>query len=1152
MVDAGDVRAWRRGDVVLDLYEVLDVVTSGGMGLVYRVLHRGWGAELAMKVPRPELVATQGGLREFEDEAQTWVGLGLHPHTVSCAYVRRLGPLPGVFAEWVDGGSLAEAIRDGRLRDPDPRRATGRIVDVAIQFAWGLDHAHRAGLVHQDVKPANVMLARDGTAKVTDFGLAKARVRAGEDGVPRPDADPLVSFAGLTPAYCSPEQALAAEDGRTPLTRATDVWSWALSVLAMFTGGPPVRYGALGARAFEEFAARAPGLPPALTALLRACLHPDPAARPDRMDELAGELVTVYAQVAGHPYPRERPRPATLLADGLANQALSMLDLGHPAEAEALWERALRTDPHNPHAVFGRGLHRWRAGRLTDVELAGELQAVRATHGGDWIGDHLLGLVHLERGEPAEAAAFLEAAVRRAPGAPEPAAALERARRLRAPGPPVVLEGHTGGLGAIALGPGAATAVSGGRDGSSAPAPGSDGGTVRIWDLAAGRCVHAVPAHQGGSAGGVSALALSPCGRFVASGGGDGSLLLWDVRAGRVLHRFEEHPGRIASLAFSGDGSLLVSATEGGGVRVWATLGGRSVHTLQSEQDLGRGYDTSVAVTGDGAHVVKWEPTTRRLRVWDTGTGNLVRTMPLPGATVALGPGGRVALAVSDTGQRLVDPVAGLALRTVRFPAGRGGRFAVSGDGAWALTAGLQLWDLDGGRCLRTLPGDGGSLVAPVLSGDGRHALTAAGRTVHAWRLGPAGPRAPWSHARPRAAAELAREADTAGLALARARGHAERGDWARAAAEIRAARNVPGHERNRELLDLWRAAGRHGRPTAVTGAWEVRSLPDTERRVVSGSVLSGGGVLALRFGGWSLVWLVDIETGERLHALQVGGTSLGAMAFSPDGSRLLTGAGDGKVRVWDVASGACVHVFGGHRAEVGALAVSQDGRLAASGDEHGVVRVWDLARGRRRNVLKGHGGIVFTVAFGSGGRTLLVGDGQRVVTLWELDGERRHILPGRTPAAMSADGRTVVSCGHTVGTLWTADGTTGEGSGYVPGPSEELASIEVGADGGLAAALGPGHALRVFDVRAGRLLHRLSDSATCLAPAAGGRFAVSGESDGTLRVWDVPAGRCLHSFGAHTAAIEWAGLSADLRVAITRTRDQGTRVWELDWDYAF
>lgn len=206
---------WRRGDVVLDLYEVLDVVATGGMGLVYRVRHRGWDTELAMKVPRPELVGSERALHGFEAEAETWVGLGPHPHIVNCAYVRRVAPLPGVFAEWVAGGSLADAIADRRLRDPDPRRTTGRFIDVAIQFAWGLDHAHRSGLVHQDVKPANVMLTPDGTVKVTDFGLARARIRAGEDGIPRPDADPAVSLAGLTPAYCSPEQARASAGGLT-------------------------------------------------------------------------------------------------------------------------------------------------------------------------------------------------------------------------------------------------------------------------------------------------------------------------------------------------------------------------------------------------------------------------------------------------------------------------------------------------------------------------------------------------------------------------------------------------------------------------------------------------------------------------------------------------------------------------------------------------------------------------------------------------------------------------------------------------------------------------------------------------------------------------------------------------------------------------
>ncbi|MGW3465843.1 hypothetical protein ACWDE9_42680 [Streptomyces olivaceoviridis] len=94
---------WRPGEVVLDLYEVLDDVRSGGMGVVHRVRHRGWNVHLAVKTPRPELVASETGRRRFEAEAGTWVSLGLHPHTVNCAYVRTVDGLPRVFAEWVDG-----------------------------------------------------------------------------------------------------------------------------------------------------------------------------------------------------------------------------------------------------------------------------------------------------------------------------------------------------------------------------------------------------------------------------------------------------------------------------------------------------------------------------------------------------------------------------------------------------------------------------------------------------------------------------------------------------------------------------------------------------------------------------------------------------------------------------------------------------------------------------------------------------------------------------------------------------------------------------------------------------------------------------------------------------------------------------------------
>ncbi|OHB72477.1 MAG: hypothetical protein A2V70_14405 [Planctomycetes bacterium RBG_13_63_9] len=161
---------WNPGDVILDLYEVMGVLGEGGMGKVYKVHHRGWNLDLAVKCPKPDKFATNAQKETFERECETWIDLGLHPHIVSCYYVRRLGEVPRVFAEYVEGGSLKDWIEDRRLYEDGPEEALKRILDIAIQLAWGLQYAHEHGLIHQDVKPANVMMTSDGTAKVTGGG----------------------------------------------------------------------------------------------------------------------------------------------------------------------------------------------------------------------------------------------------------------------------------------------------------------------------------------------------------------------------------------------------------------------------------------------------------------------------------------------------------------------------------------------------------------------------------------------------------------------------------------------------------------------------------------------------------------------------------------------------------------------------------------------------------------------------------------------------------------------------------------------------------------------------------------------------------------------------------------------------------------------
>ncbi|MEM7020541.1 MAG: serine/threonine-protein kinase, partial [Pseudomonadota bacterium] len=226
---------WKTGQVLLDLYEVNKVLGTGSFGTVYHLYHRGWNSHLAVKSPKANTLQAAGGMDNFEREATTWVNLGLHPHIVNCYYVRRIDSIPRVFMEYVDGGSLDQWIKQRTLyQGEDDTAILARMLDVAIQFAWGLHYAHEARIVHQDVKPANVMMTKGGIAKVTDFGLAWARPLKDSQSQSNDTNNTDTFFyngIGMTLGYASPEQ-----QARKPLTRRTDVWSWAVSILEMFAG----------------------------------------------------------------------------------------------------------------------------------------------------------------------------------------------------------------------------------------------------------------------------------------------------------------------------------------------------------------------------------------------------------------------------------------------------------------------------------------------------------------------------------------------------------------------------------------------------------------------------------------------------------------------------------------------------------------------------------------------------------------------------------------------------------------------------------------------------------------------------------------------------------------------------------------------------
>ncbi len=259
----------------------------GGRYRLDQLLGRGSTAEVwrafDVRLERPVAVKRliAGGVGDpttaarLEREARTVAGLS-HPGIVTVYDTGIEDGMPWLAMELVDGESLADLLaREGRV---DPRRA----VAVAIQVARALQHAHEAGLVHRDVKPANIMLRADGRAQVVDFGIT-----TGGDDARLTSAGMVVGSA----AYLAPEVAAG-----NPASPASDVYSLSAVLFEMITGEPPFTGSNLPAvlLAHQQQAppsvSRSPDAPPWLDRVISRGMDKDPRRRHESAGTFADDL----------------------------------------------------------------------------------------------------------------------------------------------------------------------------------------------------------------------------------------------------------------------------------------------------------------------------------------------------------------------------------------------------------------------------------------------------------------------------------------------------------------------------------------------------------------------------------------------------------------------------------------------------------------------------------------------------------------------------------------------------------------------------------------------------------------------------------------------------------------------------------------------
>lgn len=929
---------WSPGDVILDLYEVKPFdeerdYAEGGMGRVYRVLHRGWNLDMAVKSPLPENMRNAGDVANFEREAETWIKLGLYPHTVACYYVRRLGGIPRVFAEFVTGGSLKEWIDSGKLYAGGQGQALERILDIAIQFAWGLHHAHEQGLVHQDIKPANVLLTDQGIAKVTDFGLARARAVAGESATVKPGRSILISTGGMTPAYCSPEQA-----ARGPLSRKTDIWSWAISVLEMFTGDVSWPSGAVAGEALESYLEMGPGdaglpaMPSGVADLLRQCLRRDPQSRLGDMREVAKLLQKESVSTTGQGYLREEPTAIEAVADTLNLQAVSLMDLGsdeisrgrNQTEALALWERALRAAPHHLESVYNFGLCQWRAGRLSGVKLIERIRESGRSTNDEIRGESLVARIYQEGGHGDTVVRF-PSGIDSGTGSARTRNELENPQGQEPSSCRCLhtMEGHKDSVTSVALSRDGRLALSGSAD-----------LTMRLWDLTNGRCLRTLEGH----ADSVTSVALSDDGRLALSGSSDETMRLWDLADGRCLRTLEGHSGQVTSAALSVDGRYAISGNSDETSQVWDLADGECRHKLEGHTR----WVHSVSLSADGRYALTGS-SDQTLRLWSLTDGRCLRTLGGHRGwvlSVALSRDGRLALSGSkDQTLRLWDLTDGRCLRSFEGHSGEVLSVSLSGDGRYALSGSrdktVRLWDLSEGRCLRVMSGHMDHVTSVVLDREGRYALSGSDdRTLRVWSTAE----------KPKATAAFFELSGLVGSAerhsaaakyrnsLAEARRLIVHGDWLQASDKLKQARMQVGYGRTNDVFELWSSLYLHRPKGRFKGGWAATFIGNGHVHNVLSVALSGDGRLALSgsFAGPARLW--DLNEGRCLRTLECG--CVRSVTLSHDGRlALVSGRGGTTLSLWDVADGRCVYTRTDYNDSLSSAALSGDGRFALLGD---------------------------------------------------------------------------------------------------------------------------------------------------------------------------------------------------------------------------